>query len=58
MHFINNLYFSKLDATNKIRSPMLLDMMLFDSVVSTIYFKILQGKTIPEDISKYFNIIN
>lgn len=54
--WINNytiiiLYFFNIDVTKKIRFPMLLDMILFDSVISKIYIQTRPGRT-SEDNSK------
>ncbi|VVC25973.1 Hypothetical protein CINCED_3A011321 [Cinara cedri] len=48
-HFIKHL--RQTDATKKIRFPMLLDMILFDGVVSKIFIQSRPGK-VSEDIAK------
>lgn len=49
VNYLKNVFIS--DATKKIRFPVLLDMILFDAVISKMYILTRPGKT-PEDISK------
>lgn len=44
-------FFENTDATKKNSCPMLLDVILFDAVISKMYIQFKPGKT-PEEISK------